>query len=165
VFSRSWTKRKALCAPSDRVEARSTPNDADRRSSFTALTRHRLGVIAQTLEHWEAAIRCYAEALRVGVDLNEHMLCAQSCHQLSELRKAQDRLDEAIAWSILAFAMLEMAPERRGGEDLSDLADLADRVSLETCQDAWLCVTGEDLPIELRQSVQRLLERAVRALA
>jgi hypothetical protein len=39
-------------------------------------------VIAQTLEHWEAA----------AVELDEHMLCAQSCHQLSEIRQAEGRL-------------------------------------------------------------------------
>lgn len=157
MFSRLWMKRTPQGGPRYRLQDRSTPSDADRPSSYTALTRHRLGVIAQTLEHWEAAERCYAEALRIAVELDEHMLCAQSCHQLSEIRQAEGRLDEAVSWSILAFAMLDMLPERRNREDFSKLADLDDRVSLKACQDAWLSVTGEHLPIGLRQSVQRLL--------
>lgn len=164
MFSRRWKKRELSRTAGARSEP-TAPSNAEGGRSPTALTYHRLGVVAQRLEHWDAAERWFAEALRIDAGLSEPLVCAQSCHHLSEVRQAQGRLDEAVAWSVLAFAILNTVPQRRPRGESSKLASLADRVSMADLQEAWLSATGAVLPIEVRQSVERVVGRPWQAEA
>jgi hypothetical protein len=118
---------------------------------------HQLGVVAQELEHWEAARSWYVMALRAAAEAADFRACARTCHQLSETYRAEAKLDEAISWSIIAFAAhdttVHPGHRLRGAETVP----LPPDIRPADMEEAWRASTDAALPAELARSMERIL--------
>jgi hypothetical protein len=116
-----------------------------------------LGRVAQELEHWEAARSWYVEALRVAAEVSDFRACARICHRLSETYRAEARLDEAIAWSIIAFAAHDTPVHSGNRYRASEAIALPPRIRFDDLVEAWRGTIGTALPAELSRSIERIL--------
>lgn len=117
-----------------------------------AVRYEQLGLVAYELQQWEAARTWYAKALRAAAEGENYWACGMICNQLSAAFRAEQRADEAVTWSILAFAAFDDG----SGRVASDIV-LPSAVRTTDLVDAWEATTGAAPPPGVRQNVERLL--------
>lgn len=147
---------RGLPQPAARGETGGSPTgrDAGRPDPQVASACHRLGLVAQALEHPVAAESWHLEALKAAADLKDHGLVARSAHQLAELCQRQGRGEEAAAWSALSLAGMAVAPRRSEGRGLKAGAGIAGHVELGAVERIWRGATGKALPARLRSALE-----------
>jgi hypothetical protein len=118
---------------------------------------HQLGVVAQELEHWEAARSWYVMALRAAAEAADFRACARICHQLSETYRAEAKLDEAITWSIIAFVAHDTAVHPGNRSRAAETVTLPPNIRLADTVEAWRATTETALPAELARGMERIL--------
>lgn len=116
-----------------------------------------LGLVAYELQQWEAARVWYAKALRAAAQEENYWSCAMICHQLSAAFRAEQRLDEAIAWSVLAFAARRMTPFEDGSDRVASEIALASAVRTTDLTDTWAATTGVAPPPGLKKNLETVL--------
>lgn len=154
--------RSAILSPAaarDQREENAAAEETEERSDpKVASACHQLGLVAQALEHPEAARGWHIEALKAAAELNDSRLCAKSAHQLAELCQDLGRPEEAAAWSVLSLANMAVAPGRPEPRSLPDRQALARRVDLGTVKSVWRGATGGHLPARLQDILESWLE-------
>lgn len=118
---------------------------------------HQLGVLAQELEHWEAARSWYVMALQAAAASADFRACARICHQLSETYRAEAKLDEAITWSIIAFAAHDTTVHSGNRLRATAAITLPPNIRIDDLVEAWRASTETALPAELSRSIERIL--------
>jgi tetratricopeptide (TPR) repeat protein len=107
---------------------------------------YRLGLVAQELRQWEAAVAWYEKTLTASESQHEHQLVAGTCRQLSSVHQAQGHLHEALDWAVRCYVASDSCSEDRNAA-LRDLAcRFLDQEGQTALEEAWRRITGGPLP-------------------
>lgn len=125
--------------------------------STNAVPYQELGLVAYELHQWEAARSWYSKALCAAAAAENYWVCGTICHQLSASFRAEQRLDDATTWSILAFAARRMTPFDDTSDADADEIALPSSVRTDDLTRSWQAMTGEAPPPALQENVERIL--------
>lgn len=132
----------------------------ERRDPHVAGAYHQLGLVAQALEHWDAAKGWHVEALKAAAELEDHELLAKSAYQLAEACQRKGQLEDAVGWAAVSLAVMTTVSRRKQWLGVQNRDSSVKRVSLVMLESMWRGHTGEALPATVRELLRSRLEPA-----
>jgi tetratricopeptide (TPR) repeat protein len=118
-----------------------------------AQSYHQLGVVAQLGGRLDEASEWYHHSLALTHSLDDLPGMAVSCGQLGVLAEERRDITQALTWMVRAAALFEEFPHPATGPAPRELRRLTVHLGLAALERAWLDVTGDQLPPQIRAFV------------
>ena len=119
----------------------------------TAITYHHLGIIAQARGRLDEAEDWYRKSLAIKEELGNRHGMASSYGQLGLLAEDRGQAPQALTWNIRCVTLFEEFPSPLTGSGPSSLVRLTSELGLPALEQAWLEVTGQSLPQQVRDYI------------
>jgi hypothetical protein len=122
-------------------------------SPCLATVYHQLGRIAEQRGHLDQAETWYHKSLTIEEHLNNQPGMATSFGQLGLLEERRGQADDALSWMVRCVSLFTDFPHPSTGPGPGHLARLTAQLGMDALEEQWRQVTGQPLPLAVRDFV------------
>ena len=126
--------------------------------TYMAATYHQLGNTTYLRGRLDEADDWYRKALTIFEELGDRPRMAMTYGQLGLLAEAQQQPGQALDWIVRCVILFDQFPHPVTGPGPAHLVRLTRQLGMPALEQAWLQVTGQAVPQEVRDYVSRLTD-------